>query len=635
MPFWGCMYHLQATGVGQHLHRMLYQSRRGRDWLSHEQLLDYPAVAKWISGFPDHAESLRLRADEVLERRVPCLGFGVLHLGNPGRWHADLATGSSWNPRRFGLRLDFARPFEESDVKVPWELSRLQALYWLAQGWLLSGEERYLKALRQMLNDWRAANPVGLGVNWSCPMEVAIRSVNLVKALDIVWTELSNEERMDAVFLLERHAAFLRRHPEISDVNGNHYLADLAGLVQIGVAVRRWGSAAPWLRDEVDCLAKELRSQLHDDGVHHEKATGYHRLVLELIVGAVADLVRSDVPFPLSLRDDLERMAGFLRAIQNRDGTIPLIGDSDSGCVVMPGLEGSANAALLLALVDGLLFGEACSGSLQVHPAIAWYLGAPEKGRLPDLAGREPEPAIKVFPDGGYVVVRSGRGKVVSRFGAAGLSGRAPHDHSDLTSITSELGGLQTLIDSGSSTYTGSQERRAYEISAWAHNVVTVDRVDPMPTRLGSVMPVITPKVEGQLLNAVPGPAPAVLLSHGGFHSRLGVAYQRHIRLDEPGFTLTCSDQLDGSGSRFVESRFHFDPSWKDVVVDGLVATLAHEKGDYRLRIRVEASGFRLAVEETQLSQEYGRLEAGVRLRVLGDVQLPCSICCCFEVVVE
>ncbi len=54
----------------------------------------------------------------------------------------------------------YVNPRDASDVKVPWELSRLQWLMPAGQAYLLSGDERYAEAVRAVLEDWIDAEPL-------------------------------------------------------------------------------------------------------------------------------------------------------------------------------------------------------------------------------------------------------------------------------------------------------------------------------------------------------------------------------------------------------------------------------------------------------------------------------------------
>ena len=79
---------------------------------------------------------------DAVERRVDLLGSGPTELGTPVDWLCDFKTGRRWEPA-YARRIEYANLDEPSDVKVPWELSRMQWLIPAAQAYALTGDERY------------------------------------------------------------------------------------------------------------------------------------------------------------------------------------------------------------------------------------------------------------------------------------------------------------------------------------------------------------------------------------------------------------------------------------------------------------------------------------------------------------
>ena len=90
------------------------------------------------------------------------LDFKSGHRWGEGTWHRDVRNG-----HQLGV-----------DVKVPWELARMQHLLQLAWAYALadSGDQHiYLREFRNQVLDFIATNPPRYGVNWACPMECGIR----------------------------------------------------------------------------------------------------------------------------------------------------------------------------------------------------------------------------------------------------------------------------------------------------------------------------------------------------------------------------------------------------------------------------------------------------------------------------
>ena len=96
-------------------------------------------------------------ANAICGGRFPWFAYGPVQLGFPPRWNFDFVSRKDW-PEAKSDTIQIVR-HDGSDVKVPWELSRLQFLPVLAKAWLISGETRYRQAGRELLYDWIEKNP--------------------------------------------------------------------------------------------------------------------------------------------------------------------------------------------------------------------------------------------------------------------------------------------------------------------------------------------------------------------------------------------------------------------------------------------------------------------------------------------
>jgi hypothetical protein len=110
---------------------------------------------------PRNREAILGYADAILRGEYPLLGYGNPLLGARPDWQCDWVSGKGW-PLEDSRGIRIVR-HDGSDVKAPWELSRLQFAPVLAKAWVLSGEPGYRESLRSLLADWIAGNPVGMG----------------------------------------------------------------------------------------------------------------------------------------------------------------------------------------------------------------------------------------------------------------------------------------------------------------------------------------------------------------------------------------------------------------------------------------------------------------------------------------
>ncbi|ABR91662.1 Hypothetical protein mma_2266 [Janthinobacterium sp. Marseille] len=298
----------------------------------------------------------------------------------PIDWHIDFKSGYRWKENVWYRDITFGR-LPGVDVKVPWELARMQHLPQLAQAYAaaLNGVEGFAPAgvyadeFRHQILDFIASNPPRFGVNWTCSMDVGIRVANWLLAYDLfVSAGAVFDEQFDDVFKLSvyQHGKHIVHNLEWHPVyRGNHYLADIVGLLFVSSYLASDPEIDAWLAFGVQELINEVDFQFYADGSNFEASTSYHRLSAELVVYATAlvvglpDTKRSaldgydhrlikgvpslspasikkilipgsaDVhsPFPAWYWVRLERMAEFTSAIMRPDKQSPQVGDNDSG----------------------------------------------------------------------------------------------------------------------------------------------------------------------------------------------------------------------------------------------------------------------------------------------------------------
>ncbi len=396
------------------------------------------------------------RADDAVARRVDLLGSGPVELGRPIDWLTDFKTGIAW-PTGYAPRLDYADLGRPSDVKVPWELSRVQWLLPAGQAFLLTGDERYAAAVRDVLDEWIAANPYAWTVNWSVAMESALRILSWSWLLGALggsesWSDAGFRARFLRTLWL--HGDYVERHLERSDVNGNHFTADAAGLVFAGLLFEHAG----WADEGWNLLVEELPRQVHPDGVDAEASAAYHRLVFELFLLPALYREQLGLSVPAPYRERLVAMARFTAAILDPDGRAPLWGDADDARALPLGGQDVNDHTYVPALVG--LGGPASEAR--------WLLGGADDTPLPPRASAS-------FPDGGVYVLAGERDHVVIDCGPVGLHGRGGHGHNDCLSFEATLDGVKLVTDSGSYVYTASPEQRNRFRGTAAHNTPLVD----------------------------------------------------------------------------------------------------------------------------------------------------------------
>ncbi len=178
-------------------------------------------------------------ADAILSGQYPLMGYGSPSLGVNPDWHCDWVSGKRWPLESSGNLL--AVRHDGSDVKVPWELSRLQFAPVVAKAHWLTGDNKYRMALQCLLTDWIMRNPLEMGVNWTIAMEAALRGISLCLTMDLLWPFTSEEQPwLDLLTRsLWQHLRFIEAHSEFSYMlRSNHYLSNIVGLTTLSAYLR-------------------------------------------------------------------------------------------------------------------------------------------------------------------------------------------------------------------------------------------------------------------------------------------------------------------------------------------------------------------------------------------------------------
>jgi hypothetical protein len=266
----------------------------------------------------------------------------------PIDWHLDFKSGYRWSESTWYRDIRFG-DVRGADVKVPWELARMQHLPRLACAHALAarGEpgfeppEVYAREVRNQVLDFMATNPPRFGVNWHSTMDVGIRAANWLVAYDwlraagATWDRAFDEQFVASI---EAHGRHIRENLDWDPAwRGNHYLANVVGLLFVAAYLPPSAVTDGWLAFAVDQLIAEVRGQFAPDGSNIEASTSYHRLSAEMVAYGTALVLalpadrRGELPFPPWYFERLERMAEFTMHATKPGFQIHQVGDNDNG----------------------------------------------------------------------------------------------------------------------------------------------------------------------------------------------------------------------------------------------------------------------------------------------------------------
>lgn len=549
-------------------------------------------------------------------------------------WQLDLRSGYRWSAATPSAQIRYGS-MPGVDVKLPWELSRMQhapRLALAAVAHRLAGEEMVSEALRvefqDQVLDFISANPPRFGVNWACTMDVAIRIANLLLAYDIFITAgLRFAPEFDLEFRrsVQAHGGHIVTHLEwFPHLRSNHYLANVAGLLFVAAYLPGSPESDAWLALAANELGKEMFQQFQADGSNFEASTSYHRLSAELILFPLAlshrvaarlatldlsILQRLDgsgpgllpaqrcVPAPRALHSrealhHLARMAGFSRAITRPDGQIVQVGDNDSGRFfkltpdARPDAPWSDGHAVFVDCVAQL-----CKSGRRLPASLDALLVSALAGDLGEgVPPLEPLGAFHAFDDFGLYVYRRTRLWLSVRCGQVGQLGNGGHAHNDQLSLEVCFQSEPFLLDPGTYLYTALPTQRNAFRSTHAHATLSAAPGEQNGWLEGAT------GLFGLVRVASATVIEATSAYFVGEHNGFAAPHRRSLSVGDQGFEVVDECLADTRTLAFpLAPKVR---AWQDD--QGWLLTA----GD--VQVRLEISGGRAELEEGAFSPGYG-----------------------------
>ena len=431
-------------------------------------------------------DSLLARAERIAGHRLSFFDLKDQHLGDPVIWNRDHKRGQD-TPMIFSPALDYRTVTEAGDCKFVWEPNRHHQFVVLGRAYRASGDIRFARAVAEQLDSWLTQNPFGVGMNWRSGLELGVRLINWVWAIDLIRESNVIHGDLHRRFLdsISRHIWEIDRKYSRGSSVGNHLIGEAAGVFVAASYFRNLRHASKWRQRSWEILNREILNQTYPDGGPREHTTGYHLFILQFFVAAGIVAKATGREFPEAYWSRLEKMFEFLAVLSEGGDRLPMFGDGDDGYVLDLGhdprsvREWLAVGAALFARGD---FKARASGQVQL---VEWLLGKPGRHNL-DAIPEWPDRKCtsKSLSDSGYYLLQHGdlgspdRISVVFDCGPLGMEPLAGHGHADALSFTLRAFGKDVLVDPGTYDYFSYRDWRQYFRSTRAHNTVVVDGLD-------------------------------------------------------------------------------------------------------------------------------------------------------------
>ena len=502
------------------------------------------------------------------------------------KWHSDFNTKYNWNTDVWYKKIKFG--INNSDIKIPWELSRFQFSYFLFMAYKITGDSKYAFEFRNLCLDFFASNPPKFGVNWKSPMDVGIRAMNMLFTYN---SFVSNSYKFDEKFKHEfadynyYSLKFVYKNPEFSSgQRGNHYLSNLCSL-NIASQFYDTYESKKWFDFAIKALGQEIEYQFLKDGGNFEASLNYHCFAVEMLFTALYILKKFNKKyfdeFILNkiIRTKLEKIIQFTRAnlqeLSNRNYFISQIGDNDSG--------------LFLPFFADLNEENDGFNTSNKHYLIKLFDCFPEFHPIDNNHNK-----FINFNEFGLAVFKNDEIHFDIRCGSVGQYGKGGHAHNDQLSFTLSVNNNPIIVDSGTYNYTANLEMRNKFRSTEMHNTLIIENMEQNPISNNKV-DLFWLKDNSKAKNLK-----AENNEFIGIHSGYGKPHRREIKIIDN--VIYGKDICEIESNKII--KFHLNP---------IISPKFIENG-----ILIEINGTKLAlssmtgkfsVEDSIYSKEYGIIE--------------------------
>lgn len=496
---WYC-HRLRAMRPAEVLHRIRERVRHLADasWLKSLQGLKLSPATCDCPLIPDqrHApealkQVLASDAEALTQGDWMLFGWRRVSVGSPPCWHRDPTCGVIIQPGIPAHKLNHRALPDGADARSIWEINRWAEMVRLAMHGYVNDDGDAIETAQRWLSDWVERNVAGKGINWTSPLEAALRLINFcwfdalaAKVTDIDG-KIAQRQRELVGAIVPVHCGWVHRYQSVGSSANNHRLGELTGLL---LAVKRWpelegiaGRAETLWRGVEECVL----AQFADDGGNREQALHYHLFAFEMAFHACHAMNIKEG----AAVERLHRAAEFFFRMSHSKEPWDY-GDNDDAQIVPLTLQRERATAEWCAYFRGpsstLAASEAELMDATAGNAIAYWLGNVPISVPRSAASKEGH--WWLAEESGMGVIEREGWKVRVDASPLGFGRLAAHGHCDALHASIWDGEHALIIDPGTGGYYAANEFRS-ELAAWnAHNGPQPTEGFRTPERMGTFL---------------------------------------------------------------------------------------------------------------------------------------------------
>jgi hypothetical protein len=474
-------------------------------------------------------------------------------------WRSD-PVHAAWAPQAFWSSVPYLDP-SCGDHKIIWELNRHQHWLTLGRAFWLTGDTRYRDRCLAELASWLADNPPLIGINWASMLELGLRSISWLWALNFFAAPVSRDATpwiVDLLIALDRQLLQIERNLSYYFSPNTHLLGEALALYVAGRSLPELKASERRAQLGRRVLVAEINRQIAHDGGHCERSTHYQRYALDFYSLALIVAKITDDPAATDFEHVVARLASAARMLCDDQGRLPLIGDDDGG-QLSPILGRRPEDIRDSLAVAAALTGRQDLAVGRPPEEAYWLLAHPALSSLLEQSLSAPPsatPRSTALSETGYYISRSAAGDHIVIDGGPHGFKNAGHAHADALSLTMTVGGVPMLIDPGTACYTINPSLRDRMRSTALHNTLELNhRSQSSPNGPFSWARTANAHVlrwrNNQAFDYFVG-------AHDGYRP---AEHRRHV-LVLHGDLVVVADLVSGEGVHHAAVHWHIDQRW-------------------------------------------------------------------------
>ncbi|HBL75772.1 MAG: hypothetical protein A2W90_04530 [Bacteroidetes bacterium GWF2_42_66] len=232
----------------------------------------------------------------------------------------------------YGNPIDWGK-LEKTELEKSVWLNRFYYLPSFARMYYLTGEKSYLDFMMQFISKWIDENPrvaenKQSKYNWY-DMQVAWRSIHLSWCYFLAYKGLSEKDKTVIRNTLEEHVAILLSGFGKQQLNEfNHQSHGALAMLYLGVLFPELPHAGELTDTAIKILDHHINHAFYADGGNVEQMFGYYPFEAHIFRDTFLLCKNNGIQLPINLVPLLHKMAHYLSAVAQPDGTMPPVNDS-------------------------------------------------------------------------------------------------------------------------------------------------------------------------------------------------------------------------------------------------------------------------------------------------------------------